>query len=98
MRFAKYADIYSASVPSAAFRRHGNQKTSHDMNRYRSQAMTSFKRHGQGFSNRRLRTFARTALPERLRPLAAKSGWVYPAKILRKHKNTGEWVIHEIFA
>ena len=98
MRFAKHADIYSVTVPLAVFRRHGEQKTSRDMARYRSQAMESFRRHGQGFSNHRLRTFARQFLPRQLKPLAAKLGWLYPAKIVKKNRNTGEWVVQEILA
>ena len=96
MRFAKHADIYSVTVPLAGFRRHGDQKTSRDMGRYRSQAMESFRRHGQGFSNRRLRTFACQFLPHQLKPLAAKLGWLYPAKIVKKNRDTGEWVVQEI--
>jgi hypothetical protein len=98
MRFAKHADIYSVTVPMAGFRRHGDQKTSCDMARYRTQAMESFRCHGRGFSNRRLRTFARQVLPLQLKPLAAKLGWLYPAKIVKKNRNTGEWVVQEILA
>jgi glycosyltransferase involved in cell wall biosynthesis len=98
MRFAKHADIYSVTVPLAGFRRHGDQKTSRDMNRYRAQAMESFQRHGKGFSNRRLRTFARKVLPQQLKPLAAKLGWLYPAKIVKKNRDSGEWGIQEILA
>jgi glycosyltransferase involved in cell wall biosynthesis len=98
MRFAKHADIYSVTVPLAGFRRHGDQKTSRDMNRYRSQAMESFKRHGKGFSNRRLRTFARQVLPQQLKSFAAKLGWLYPAKIVKKNRDSGEWVVQEILA
>ena len=98
MRFAKHADIYSVTVPLAGFRRHGDQKTSRDMNRYRAQAMESFQRHGKGFSNRRLRTFARKVLPQQLKPLAAKLGWLYPAKIVKKNRDSGEWAIQEILA
>ena len=98
MRFAKHADIYSVTVPLAGFRRHGDQKTSRDMARYRAQAMESFRRHGQGFSNRRLRTFACQFLPHQLKPLAAKLGWLYPAKIVKKNRDTGEWVVQEILA
>ena len=98
MRFAKHADIYSVTVPLAGFRRHGDQKTSRDMNRYKAQAMESFQRHGKGFSNRRLRTFARQFLPHQLKPLAAKLGWLYPAKIVKKNRDSGEWGIQEILA
>jgi hypothetical protein len=98
MRFAKHADIYSVTVPLAGFRRHGDQKTSRDMNRYQAQAMESFKRHGMEFSNRRLRTFARQVLPQQLQPLAAKLGWLYPAKIVKKNRDSGEWGIQEILA
>lgn len=98
MRFAKHADIYSVTVPLAGFRRHGDQKTSRDMARYRAQAMESFRRHGQGFSNRRLRTFACQFLPHQLKPLAAKLGWLYPAKIVMKNRDTGVWAVQEILA
>ena len=98
MRFAKHADIYSVMVPLAVFLRHGDQKTSRDMARYRAQAMESFSRHGQGFSNRRLRTFARQVLPQQLKPLAAKLAWLYPAKIVKKNRGTGEWGVQEILA
>ncbi len=98
MRFAKCAEIYSVAVPIAAFRRHGNQKTSNDMARYCSQARESFHRHGRGFSSRRLRTIARQVVPEAFKPLAAKFGLLYPAKIVKRLKNTGEWAIQEIFA
>jgi len=96
MRFAKHADIYSVTVPLTGFRQHGDQKTSRDMARYRVQAMESFRRHGRGFSNRRLRTFARQVLPQQLKPLAAKLGWLYPAKIVKKNCDTGEWGVQEI--
>jgi len=98
MRFAKHADIYSVMVPLPGFRRHGDQKTSRDMARYRAQAMESFRRHGQGFSNHRLRNFARQFLPHQLKPLAAKFGWLYLAKIVKKSRNTGEWGVQEILA
>lgn len=98
IRFAKKAELYSVAVPLSAFRRHGNQKTSRDMDRYKSEALESFKHHGWGFSNRRLRTFARTFVPDSFKPLAARLGLLYPAKIVRKHKDTGQWVIREIFA
>jgi len=71
MRFAKHADIYSVTVPLAEFLRHGDQKTSRDMARYRAQAMESFKKHGKGFFNRRLRSFARQIVPQKLKPLVA---------------------------
>lgn len=96
MRFARRADVYSVPVPLAAFRRHGDQKTSNDMERYRRQAMESFQRHGESFSNRLIRGFARQVLPERLKPVAARAGFLYPAKIVKKLKNTGEWVIQDI--
>jgi IS30 family transposase len=98
VRFAKHADIYSVTITLAGFRRHGDQKTSRGIDRYRAQAMESFQRHGKGFSNRRLRTFARKVLPQQLKTLAAKLGWLYPAKIVKKNRDTGEWAIQEILA
>lgn len=96
MRFAKHADIYSVTVPLAGFRRHGDQKTYRDMARYRVQTMKSFRRHGRGFSNRRLQTLARKVLLQQLKPLAAKLGWLYPAKIVKKNCDTGEWGVQKI--
>jgi len=45
-----------------------------------------------------LRTFARQFLPHQLKPLAAKFDWLYPAKIVKKNRDTGEWVVQEILA
>ena len=42
MRFAKLAEPYSISVPLAGFRRHGNQKTSNDLNRYQTQVLETW--------------------------------------------------------
>lgn len=98
MRFAQYADIFSVNVPLAGFRQHGQQKTSWDMGRYRRQAMESFTRHGKGFSNRLLRTLARQCLPSKLRPLAIRLGWLYRARVVKKHRDTGNWVVSETLA
>ncbi len=98
MRFARKADIYCVALPLAAFRRHGDQKTSRYMERYCSQAMESFRLHGRGFSSRRQRAFARQVVPKALKPLAAKLGLLYPAKIVKRVKDTGQWAVQEIFA
>ena len=98
MRFANLTDIYSVTLPLAGFRRHGDQKTSRGMERYRTQAMESFRQHGRGFSNKPIRTFARQVLPGRLKPLAARFGWLNRSKIVKRHRNTGEWAIQEVLA
>ncbi len=98
MRFARKADIYCVALPLAAFRRHGGQKTSRDMEHYCAEAIDSFRRYGRGFSSRRIRTLARDLLPQQLKPLAAKVGWLYPAKIVKRLKHTGAWAIQDTFA
>jgi glycosyltransferase involved in cell wall biosynthesis len=98
MRFANLADVYCVNSPLAAFRRHGEQKSVKDMNRYVSQATSSFRRHGKNASNRNLRKLSRNVLPECLKPIAAKLGCLYTAKLIRKTKQTGEWTIQDIYA
>jgi glycosyltransferase involved in cell wall biosynthesis len=98
MRFANLADVYCVNSPLAAFRRHGDQKSSKDMKRYIDQATNSFRRHGKNASNKNLRKFSRNVLPEHLKPIAAKLGWLYTAKIVRKPKHISEWTIQNIYA
>lgn len=95
MRFASHADIYSVNIPLAAFRRHGNQKTAHDMNRYRIQAIESFMRHGKGCSNSWIRIVSRNIIPARLKNTAARLGWLYPTQIVRQRRDTGCWWIEK---
>jgi len=97
MRFAKLAAPYAVSVPLAGFRRHGNQKTSKDLNRYESQALTSFRRQGGKVSSGCLRNFCRDRLPCVLYPLARAGGCLFPAKVIQRSRDDSAWMIREVF-
>lgn len=96
IRFARLAEPFSISVPLGGFRRHGDQKTSKDLNRYQTQAMVSFQKHGKNFSRASLRNFCRDRLPCALYPIAKAAGWLHPAKVIQRTRDNSAWMIREV--
>ncbi len=96
MRFARVAEPFAISVPLGGFRRHGNQKTSKALEHYQVQAMSSFRRHGNGPAKGRLRDFCRDRLPCALYPVARAMGWLRSAKVIQRSRDNSAWVIQEV--
>lgn len=96
-RFAKLADPVAVSVPLAGFRKHGDQKTSRELDKYQAQAMTAFRRHfGEpaGAGSHASRNFCRDRLPAAFYPMAQSMGLLFPAKVIVRSRDNNHWELH----
>lgn len=97
-RFAKLADPVAISVPLAGFRRHGDQKTGRDIERYRTEAREAFERHypDATATSPAIRNFCRDRLPAGFRSMALRWGGLFTGRVITHHAEAGALVLEEI--
>ena len=97
-RFFAEADLHGLELPIAGFRRHADQKTSREGDKYKSEALSCLLRHG-GRSGSRIASgmalWLRRALPNRLKPLAFGLGALAPGKVCVFDGDRDRWMIAE---
>jgi hypothetical protein len=95
-RFFELATLFGAETPLGGFRFHGAQKTGSGHERYLAEAEQVLAAHGgcrYGGAYAPLRRWAQESCPRGLRTLAGRAGLLYPVKICRHERTSGEWKI-----
>jgi len=94
MRFFQHAELYGVDTPLAGFRRHGDQKTSHQPDLYNSECVQILAANGgsiPGFLRRSLRAAAARSCPESVRPLAAQLGLLHSCRLCLRKRDESGW-------
>ncbi len=93
-RFFAHADLYGVETPLGGFRFHGDQKSVLNRDSYHEEGERILLSCGglqNGVWKTKLRRLARENGKGRLEGLAAKAGLLYPVRICRHHRTSGEW-------
>lgn len=98
-RFVKLADPIALSSPLAGFRRHGDQKTGRDIERYRTEAAEAFQKHfpQAKVTGSALRNFCRDRLPAGWRPAAVGWGGLFTGRVLTHDAGKDRLVLEDVW-
>lgn len=99
-RFFQHARLYALPAPLSCFRLHGDQRSVQQQTAYRAECQRIWKAtgwHSRSVLGSHLRKLALNACPRPLQRFAAKSGLLHEGGIVRKARNSDEWVLQSVY-